>query len=145
MLFVGLCLFWGGCASRGGDGSAGVQEILGGDVKEGRVVEGTIQSTGQESGAVAESRPGYRVQVVASTLEEEADGVAETVRTLLTLPVYVEYSEPLYRVRVGDFTTREEAEAVRAKLVDLGFESAWTVETEIKAERGGDLGKERAR
>ena len=133
-LFLFFNLFLQGCASRGDGDSIGPEELLGRGVTEGRVIEGTIeQPIGRNEAAEAE-RLGYRVQVIASTVREEAEGVAEVVKGLFPVGVYIEYTEPFFKIRVGNFKTREEAEKMREELAGYGFEDAWIVETAIEME-----------
>jgi hypothetical protein len=131
LLLISTYLIVSGCASSRGNGAADTEELLGQEVKEGRVFEGAVKSSRGGDEDRDELRAGYRIQVVASTIREEADGIADVVKGLVPIPVYIEFSEPFYRVRVGDFRTKDEAEKIRRKLVDYGFDSAWIVETAI--------------
>ncbi len=131
LLLISTCLIVSGCASSRGNGAADTEELLGQEVTEGRVFEGAVKSSQGGDEDRDEPRAGYRIQVVASKIREEADGIADVVKGLFPIPVYIEFSEPFYRVRVGDFRTKDEAEKVRRKLVDYGFDSAWIVETAI--------------
>jgi len=117
-----------GCAARNKSQSTDIDELLGKSVVEGKVIEGTIDST--TSGAVIPGAVGleYRVQVVASTVREEAEGVVGVLRGMIPDSVYIDYIDPYYKVRVGDFSTRTEAEGMRNKIVGLGYEDAWIVE-----------------
>jgi hypothetical protein len=103
-------------------------------VTEGRVVEGRIKTPDSVSDDSENSRIGYRIQVVATRFLEEAERDAELVKGLYTVAVYIEYYEPFYKVRVGDFKTRQEAEKMKEKLVEIGFDSAWILETIIATE-----------
>lgn len=133
-LLISTCLIVSGCASSRGNGAADTEELLGQEVTEGRVVEGTINDVRGGGESRGESISGYRVQVVASMLRQEAAGIAIVVKDLIPVPVYIEYDEPFYKVRVGDFRTESEAEEIRKILVENGYDSAWIVETEISTE-----------
>ncbi len=134
LVLISVHLILSGCASSRGNGATGTEELLGQEVTEGRVVEGTLNNFPEGEENRGESRRVYRVQLMASTDREEVEGVANRVKDLFPIPVYIDYSEPFYRVRVGDFRTREEAEEYRGKLADLGFDTAWIVKTEISTE-----------
>jgi cell division septation protein DedD len=71
---------------------------------------------------------GFRVQVLASTSEKNAEGFAGEIRSKVDDPVYVEYIPPYHKVRVGDFTARADAEACRDRLRRTGYSDAFVVE-----------------
>jgi cell division septation protein DedD len=72
---------------------------------------------------------GFRVQILASTSEENANGFAGEARTKLDHPVYVEYIPPYYKVRVGDFIVRSDAESCRDRIRGMGYTDAFVVES----------------
>ena len=74
---------------------------------------------------------GYRVQIGAFSFEEGANKVKIRAESELNQKVYVDFIEGMYKVRVGDFLTREDAEAYRDKLIGMGYNGAFLVETEI--------------
>ncbi len=74
---------------------------------------------------------GYRVQIGAFTYEEGANRMKMRAESELNQKVYVDFIEGMYKVRVGDFLTREDAEAYRDKLIGMGYNGAFLVETEI--------------
>ncbi len=76
---------------------------------------------------------GYRVQVMAALKEENANRLAEELRSKIDKPVYIEYIAPYYKVRVGDFLSREEAERFRDTLRSMGYYDAFIVETLINS------------
>lgn len=83
--------------------------------------------------ASAELATGWRVQVFASRERDDAESFAQGIEERMQgRPVYVEWAEPWYKVRIGDFPDRESAEALRSRLVELGFDDAWTVRTTIR-------------
>jgi cell division septation protein DedD len=73
---------------------------------------------------------GFRVQVFASSTENNADRVAADARSSFNR-VYVDYIAPYYKVRVGDCMTREEAEIIKNKARTLGYRGAFIIETMI--------------
>lgn len=75
---------------------------------------------------------GYRVQVIASSYQDNADRVADQVRTAYPgTGVYVEHIQGLFKVRVGDFKDRASAEAMRDRLRNAGYADAWIVKEQV--------------
>ena len=74
---------------------------------------------------------GFRVQIFASSTQNNADRVAADARSAFNDRVYVEYIAPYYKVRVGDCLTREEAEIMKNKARTLGYRGAFVIETMI--------------
>ncbi len=74
---------------------------------------------------------GFRIQIFASSTEQNALKVADDAKSVFTEKVYVEYVAPYYKVRVGNCLTREDAEALRGKAVKQGYQGAFIVETII--------------
>jgi len=130
-----------GCAYQSASRSTKTEQLLGREVTEGRIEEGSIDPLTRDGGEL----PGevrYRVQLLASTLREEAESLLEVASGLFSENVYLEYSEPYYKVRVGDFSGESEAEAVRNRANKLGFVDAWIVETVGIPDRNGNDGDE---
>lgn len=83
--------------------------------------------------APARLATGWRVQVFASRDRSQAEGFAGRLEGRMDgAPVYVEHADSWFKVRVGDFSDREAAERLRGRLVDRGFDDAWTVRTTIR-------------
>jgi hypothetical protein len=74
---------------------------------------------------------GFRVQLFASSTENNASRIAGDARSSFDETVYVEHIAPYYKVRVGDFLTRGDAEVLKTKALQLGFRGAFVVETMI--------------
>jgi hypothetical protein len=74
---------------------------------------------------------GFRVQIFASSTEENASQVAADAREVFSDRVYVEYVAPYYKVRVGDYLTHEEVEPLKDKALSLGYRGAFIVETMV--------------
>ena len=74
---------------------------------------------------------GFRVQIFASSTEENASRVAADAREVFGERVYVEYVAPYYKVRVGDYLTSEEVEPLKNKALSLGYRGAFIVETMV--------------
>jgi hypothetical protein len=134
LLFISILLVFQGCAQKGKKPAGNTEELLGREVKEGKVIEGRIETETNYASRSAEQKLGYRVQLIASPLKEEAESVAELAKGLFTEKVYLEYMEPLYRIRIGDFVRKDEAEKIRDKALELGYENAWIVESPIEME-----------
>ena len=74
---------------------------------------------------------GFRVQIFASSTQNNADRVAADARSGFDGRVYVDYIAPYYKVRVGDCLTREDAEIMKNKARTLGYRGAFIIETMI--------------
>jgi hypothetical protein len=75
---------------------------------------------------------GYRVQVIASSYQDNANGVADQVRAAYPgTGVYVEHIQGLYKVRVGDYGDRAAAETMRDHLRNAGYPDAWIVKEAV--------------
>jgi rare lipoprotein A len=92
----------------------------------------TTTAAGVLSGGTAE---GYRVQIVASSYEDNARAVADKIRAAYPgTGVYVQHIQNLYKVRVGDFTSRAGAESMRDKLKAAGYTDAWIVKEQVNTQ-----------
>ena len=75
---------------------------------------------------------GYRVQIIASSYQDNADNVAGQVRAAYPgTDVYVEHIQGLYKVRVGDYADRGAAETMRDRLRNAGYADAWIVKEAV--------------
>jgi hypothetical protein len=74
---------------------------------------------------------GFRIQIFASSTENNASRVADDAKTSFPEYVYVEYVPPYYKVRIGDCLTREDAEILKNKALRLGYRGAFVIETMI--------------
>jgi len=75
---------------------------------------------------------GYRVQVIASSYQDNANRVADQIRAAFGgVGVYVEHIQGLYKVRVGDYKDRASAEAMRDRLRNAGYADAWIVKEPV--------------
>jgi cell division septation protein DedD len=110
--------------AEGGEFSAGKAK----SVEAGRA-EAPASVAAPYTGGVVD---GYRVQVVASSYQDNANGVADQVRAAYPgTDVYVEQIQGLYKVRVGDYTDRAAAEAMRDRLRNAGYPDAWIVKEPV--------------
>ncbi len=96
----------------------------------------TATTTGATvTGATGGVVDGYRVQIIASSYEDNANRVADQVRAAYAgTGVYVQHIQNLYKVRVGDFRDRGAAEAMRDKLKSAGYTDAWIVKEQVNAQ-----------
>ena len=82
--------------------------------------------------ALADTIPGFRVQVLLTQDIDEASGVrAAVARSLPDEWVYLIYDLPYYKVRVGNYMEREAANVSVKKIVGLGYPDAWVVPEKI--------------
>ncbi len=100
-------------------------------VSEPPVVEPYVPAQPEQPAAAPQKVYGFRVQIFASSTEENASRIASDAREVFTDRVYVEYVSPYYKVRVGDYLTREEIEPLKNKALSLGYRGAFVVETMV--------------
>ncbi|UCG92228.1 MAG: SPOR domain-containing protein [candidate division WOR-3 bacterium] len=74
---------------------------------------------------------GFRIQIFASSTENNAAKVADDARGAFGVDVYVEYVPPYYKVRVGNCLTEKDALTLKNKALQLGYRGAFIVETMI--------------
>ncbi len=162
LILVVVIATTGGCVRRGGDVGTGnddsnivegsevygeiipadediaieIDEFAGNGGEFSTEVSGVIDTgDGGESYTYGALADGFRIQVLAVSYRDNADRVADEVRDRLAgYSVYVEYISDLYKVRVGDCIDRSEAETLRSKLVNLGYDGAWIVKSEVRTE-----------
>lgn len=76
-------------------------------------------------------RPGFRVQIFASSGVDAARLVEKEAKDKFTEGVYLSYDPPNYKVRIGNCIERSEAQLLLQKAVRLGFNDAWIVRDNI--------------
>jgi hypothetical protein len=153
----GPAYYGGGEENNVVEGSVVVGEIVPADKDVGEEVDefaaggefstsaaGTVETpaTAETAGAVgvagaggARTADGYRVQIIASSYEENAGRVADQVRASYPgTGVYVQHIQNLYKVRVGDYTDRGAAEAMRDRLKGAGYADAWIVKETVNVQ-----------
>lgn len=74
---------------------------------------------------------GYRVQIFASSTQQNASRVAGDARTTFGNAIYVDHVPPYYKVRVGNCLTKQEADVLKGKALQAGYRGAFVVETMI--------------
>ncbi len=95
-------------------------------------VSGDIEPDTTYSGSLVS---GFRVQVFASSYEDNAENVAGEVRSKLPGEnVYVENVSNMWKVRVGDCSDRSEAESLRTRLSGAGYGDAWIVKDTVRTQ-----------
>jgi hypothetical protein len=78
-------------------------------------------------------KPGYRVQIYASTQVELARNMERKAKEQFPLGVYLIYDPPNYKIRIGDCENRVEAEGLLMKAKELGYNDAWVVKDKVKS------------
>jgi len=68
---------------------------------------------------------GYRVQVVATTDEQNARDIYRQVKKLQLDSTYLVQEQGLFKVQVGNFTVRDSARKLLDQLYYAGFKDAW--------------------
>ncbi len=90
-----------------------------------RITGGTI------SHRVAGLQTVWRVQILATRDGAAAMQSRHQVETTYSVPAYVVHTEPWFKVQVGDAPSAVEAEALKEKLMGLGYEGAWVTKAEV--------------
>ncbi len=75
--------------------------------------------------------PGWRVQILASTVDHQARKAQREAEAKFKEGVYLIYDPPMYKVRVGNCETRKIAQELRQFAVALGYRDAWIVRDKI--------------
>ncbi|MBD3160796.1 MAG: hypothetical protein GF346_01505 [Candidatus Eisenbacteria bacterium] len=79
-----------------------------------------------------ERAEGVAVQVFATVDRRKADRLRESLDRDLDLPVRVDSEQGIWKVRVGPLEDRLAAEALRRRLIGLGYEDAFLVELGVR-------------
>ncbi len=82
------------------------------------------------------TRKGYRVQIFSASGRGAAERSAEKARANLEREdIYIAFEPPYFKVHVGDFTTKEEADKFVQTAQKQGYDTPFSVQTEIRAAR----------
>jgi len=76
-------------------------------------------------------RPGYRVQIFASSGVDAARMVEKEALELFPDGVYLSYDPPNYKIRVGNCLTRKEADILLRKAKSLRYRDAWVIRDNV--------------
>ena len=74
---------------------------------------------------------GYRVQILSSESQSNAQALMERLKFSLTHSIHLEYKDDNWKVRVGDFASKEEAQLVYQELRAGEFPDAFIVQSPI--------------
>ncbi len=116
----------------------GEAERLRGQAKVKGYLEAFVVRSPVEAAVKPVRRPstaeGHRVQIFLASGRQAADRAREQARDLLGRnDIYVEFEPPFFKVRVGNFRTREEADAFVAVAKKHGYDTPFSVKTQISA------------
>ena len=75
---------------------------------------------------------GFRVQVLATSSQENADRLRYELAIEYGKDIYIVFEAPNYKVRIGNFIDRRLAEKLRLELIDKGYPSSWIIRTRIE-------------
>ncbi len=75
---------------------------------------------------------GFRVQVLATSSQENADRLRDELAIEYGKDIYIVFEAPNYKVRIGNFIDRRLAEKLRLKLINKGYSSSWIIRTRIE-------------
>ena len=75
---------------------------------------------------------GFRVQVLATGSQENADRLRYELAIEYGKDIYIVFDAPNYKVRIGNFIDRRLAEKLRLELINNGYPSSWIIRTRIE-------------
>ncbi len=75
---------------------------------------------------------GFRVQVLATSSQENADRLRDELAIEYGKDIYIVFEAPNYKVRIGNFIDRRLAEKLRLELINKGYQSSWIIRTRIE-------------
>ena len=75
---------------------------------------------------------GFRVQVLATSSQENADRLRDELTIEYGKDIYIVFEAPNYKVRIGNFIDRRLAEKLRLELINKGYPSSWIIRTRIE-------------
>ena len=75
---------------------------------------------------------GFRVQVLATSSQENADRLRDQLAIEYGKDIYIVFEAPNYKVRIGNFIDRRLAEKLRLELINKGYPSSWIIRTRIE-------------
>ncbi len=75
---------------------------------------------------------GFRVQVLATSSQENADRLRDELAIEYGKDIYIVFDAPNYKVRIGNFIDRRLAEKLRLELINKGYPSSWIIRTRIE-------------
>lgn len=75
---------------------------------------------------------GFRVQVLATSSQENADRLRYELAIEYGQDIYIVFDAPNYKVRIGNFIDRRLAEKLRLELINKGYPSSWIIRTRIE-------------
>ena len=75
---------------------------------------------------------GFRVQVLATSSQENADRLRNELSIEYGKDIYIVFDAPNYKVRIGNFIDRRLAEKLRLELINKGYPSSWIIRTRIE-------------
>jgi hypothetical protein len=86
-----------------------------------------------------ETVQGFRVQLLATRDEIQANEVKKSAIFSFEEGVYLVFEAPYFRLRIGDCRTRNEAEVLRDEAVEKGFDDAWIVPAKVFVKSSRDM------
>jgi len=75
---------------------------------------------------------GFRVQVLATSSQENADRLRYELAIEYGKDIYIVFDAPNYKVRIGNFIDRRLAEKLRLELINKGYPSSLIIRTRIE-------------
>jgi len=78
------------------------------------------------------TKDGFRLQMVETSLVDEANLNLRKFREALSDSVYMIFEAPFYKIRYGNFVTKKEAEIEKLKLNREGYQDIWIVRSRIE-------------
>jgi hypothetical protein len=113
---------------RSGAGGAAPQKTI--------IVPKTEKSLNQ-----GEMVQGFRIQLMATTDENQAREIKKNAMVKLQGKTYLAFEGAQYKIRLGDFLTRDEAKSALEDIVKNGYPDAWIVRCQVVKTSGGEGGQ----
>ena len=98
-----------------------------------------MAATDADTASLPTEVPGYRVQIFASTDQEEAKTVRRDAILRFDESVYLIFNNPYYKVRIGDCLSRYVAENLQMDAEKKGYLDAWIVRTKVTVKKSEEI------
>ncbi len=93
----------------------------------------TLSDASMDSGNLSDSewKREYQVQVLTTEDAKEAEQKKKELEQIFGIGVLIVYNQPYFKLRTGNFTDTESAGELKRRLLEMGYEGVWIVETKV--------------
>lgn len=99
------------------------------------VPEAIVEMTEESEEVTNEVIRGFRVQVLLTGSEAQANEATKKARMRFQENVYRIFEIPYWKIRVGDCVTKKEAELLKEVAIKNGYPDSWIVPSDVVIER----------